>query len=87
MSIIQPIGTINRKLSKADITKLADQHASEIIESGKFDLLKTYVEIKRYELYFKTIIYSLRRFSTQQAQSLRATATPIVSPVARSLSQ
>lgn len=71
MGLIQPIGTLDRTISKTAIVKLADDHASQIIDGGHFDLLKTYVEMKRYELYIKTIINKLKTSSTYQARVMR----------------
>ncbi len=71
MGLIKPIGTLDRNISKAAIVKLANDHAHQIIESGSYDLLKTYVEMKRYELYIKTIINKLKAISTLQAQVMR----------------
>lgn len=64
MGLIQPIGTLDRTITKTAIVKLADDHANQIIEGGNYDLLKTYVEMKRYELYIKTIINKLKTIST-----------------------
>lgn len=71
MGLIKPIGTLDRKITKAAIVKLANDHAHQIIESGNYDLLKTYAEMKRYELYIKTIINKLKAISTLQARVMR----------------
>lgn len=71
MGLIQPIGTLDRTISKTAIVKIANDHASQIIDGGNFDLLKTYVEMKRYELYIKTIINKLKSSSTYQARVMR----------------
>ena len=71
MGLIQPIGTLDRTITKTAIVKLADDHANQIIEGGNYDLLKTYVEMKRYELYIKTIISRLKTSSTYQARVMR----------------
>lgn len=71
MGLIQPIGTLDRTISKTAIVKLANDHANQIIEGGNYDLLKTYVEMKRYELYIKTIINKLKISSTYQARVMR----------------
>ena len=71
MGLIQPIGTLDRTISKTAIVKLANEHADQIVDGGKFDLLKTYVEMKRYELYIKTIINRLKTISTYQARVMR----------------
>ncbi|MEZ0540120.1 hypothetical protein [Fibrella arboris] len=79
MGLIKPIGTIDRTISKTGLVRLAADHAQQIIDSGNYDLLKTYVEMKRYEVYIKTIIARLKNRSVAQAQELRAiTQTPVV---------
>jgi hypothetical protein len=71
MGLIQPIGTLDRTISKTAIVNLANDHANQIIDGGHYDLLKTYVEMKRYELYIKTIINKLKTSSTYQARVMR----------------
>jgi hypothetical protein len=72
MGLIKPIGTLDRNMPKNGLVRLAADHAQQIIDSGQYDLLKTYVEMKRYELYIKTIIARLKNHSVAQAQELRA---------------
>jgi hypothetical protein len=72
VGLIKPIGTLDRAMPKTGLVRLAADHAQQIIDSGQYDLLKTYVEMKRYELYIKTIINRLKNHSVAQAQELRA---------------
>lgn len=72
MGLIKPIGTLDRTMTKTGLVRLATDHAQQIIDSGNYDLLKTYVEMKRYEVYIKTIIARLKNHSVAQAQELRA---------------
>ena len=82
MGLIKPIGTLDRTMSKTGIVRLAADHAQQIIDSGNYYLLKTYVEMKRYEVYIKTIIAQLKNHSVAQAQELRAiTQHPTVEPI------
>ena len=82
MGLIKPIGTLDRTMSKTGIVRLATDHARQIIDSGNYDLLKTYVEMKRYEVYIKAIIARLKNHSVAQAQELRAiTQHPVVTPM------
>jgi hypothetical protein len=82
MGLIKPIGTLDRAMPKAGLVRLAADHAQQIIDSGQYDLLKTYVEMKRYELYIKTIINRLKNHSVAQAQELRElTQQPMVAPL------
>jgi len=57
--IIQPLGSIDRTFSKQEINSLAQLHGNEIIEKG-YDLLKVYVELKRYLLYLDTILKTIQ---------------------------
>ncbi len=85
MGLIKPIGTLEKSLSKTGLVRLAADHAKQIIDSGQYDLLKTYVEMKRYEVYIKTIIAQLKNHSVAQAQELRAiTQQPTVAPLSPS---
>ena len=65
--IVQSIGSLDRKSSKEDITELAKEHAKQIIEGG-YDLLKVYIELKRYEVYLSTIINELKEATVDQAK-------------------
>ena len=68
MGIVKPIGSLDRSLGKNELITLAEADANEIFESGKYDLLKVYVEMKRYELYFTTVMDNLRDAALAQAQ-------------------
>lgn len=68
MSLVKPIGSLDRSLGKEELIALAESNAREVIESGKYDLLKVFVEMKRYEIYFKTVMEQLREAATVQAQ-------------------
>jgi hypothetical protein len=58
MSLIKNLGTIDRSLTKKGITEAAQNDAQQVIASPQFDLLKVYVELKRYENYF--FLFALR---------------------------
>ncbi|MBK6997570.1 MAG: hypothetical protein IPH31_22745 [Lewinellaceae bacterium] len=68
MGLIKPIGALGRGLSKEELVTLGDTDAKAVIESGEFDLLKVYIEMKRYEAYFKTVMDNLREAALIQAQ-------------------
>lgn len=65
--IVKAIGTLDRTATKEDITALAREHARQIIDQG-YDLLKVYVELKRYEVYLSTIIKELKDATLEKAQ-------------------
>ncbi|HLU95136.1 MAG TPA: hypothetical protein VKZ54_13480 [Membranihabitans sp.] len=65
--IVQEVGTIDRLLNKRSIESLAEQNAREIIDSGQYDLLKVYIELKRYETYLKSLIQELKNPALNKA--------------------
>ncbi len=67
MGIIKPIGAIERSLDKSQIVALANANAEEVINSGQFDMLKVYTELKRYEMYLKTIIEKTKEVALEKA--------------------
>ncbi len=68
MGLVKPIGSLDRSLSKNELVELAETNAAEIIGSGQYDLLKVYIEMKRYEVYFKTVMEKVREAAVVQAQ-------------------
>jgi hypothetical protein len=66
--IVKHIGQIDSKISKSDLVELAKQHSSEILENDKYDLLKVYIEFKRYEIYLKTLISEVKNETIQRAK-------------------
>lgn len=67
--IIQQLGSLDRNFSKKDIVALAEEHAQQIIEKD-YDLLKVYVELKRYETYLETIIKTMKEQTVAKALEL-----------------
>lgn len=65
--IVRQLGSIERHLHKEDIVDLATDNAQAIIDSGKYDLLKVYVELKRYETYLKGLIRHLKQPALDKA--------------------
>lgn len=59
-NVIKKLGELNRSLNKTDIVNLAKENTQILIDSQKYDLLRVYIEIKRYELYLKTVIEDLK---------------------------
>lgn len=75
--IVKKLGEIDRQLRKSEIINLATENAQTVIESGKFDLLKVYIELKRYETYLKTIISIIGKHAVVKAgEVVRQTAAP-----------
>lgn len=58
--IVKQLGTIEKHLHKREIVDLAKENAQAIIDNEKYDLLKVYVELKRYETYLKELIQCLK---------------------------
>ena len=67
MGIIKTLGAIERSLNKEQIVGLAEANAQEVIESGKYDILKVFAELKRYELYLKTVIEKTKEAALDMA--------------------
>ncbi|MCO6476600.1 MAG: hypothetical protein J5I94_08255 [Phaeodactylibacter sp.] len=65
--ILKPIETIGRKTTKREIVGLAKAHAREITTNG-YDLLKVYIELKRYEAYLDTIIQEVKESTIEKAR-------------------
>ncbi len=65
--IIQHIGQLDKKLSKKDLEDLAREHAHQITSNEKYDVLKVYIEFKRYEVYFKTLIQEVKEDTLNKA--------------------
>ena len=68
MSLIKNLGTIDRSLTKKGITEAAQNDAQQVIASPQFDLLKVYVELKRYENYLSEVIEQLKPLALESAQ-------------------
>ncbi len=66
-NILKPIEVLGRQPAKKDILELAKQHADQLLQNDH-DLLKIYVELKRYELYLATMINELKETTTEKAR-------------------
>lgn len=66
--IVKHIGQIDSKITKSDLVELAKQHSSEILENDRYDLLKVYIEFKRYEIYLKTLISEVKNETILKAK-------------------
>lgn len=65
--LVKQLGSIERHLHKKDIVDLATNNAQAIIESDKYDLLKVFIELKRYETYLKGLISKLKKPALDKA--------------------
>jgi len=65
--IVKQLGTIEKHLHKKEIVELAKENAQAVIDNGKYDLLKVYVELKRYETYLKELIQCLKSSALNKA--------------------
>jgi len=63
----QILANIEKNLHKKEIVDLATDNAQTIIDCGKYDLLKVYVELKRYETYLKGLIQHLKQPALNKA--------------------
>lgn len=75
--IVKKPGEIDHHLHKSEIINLATENAQTVIDSKKYDLLKVYIELKRYEAYLKTIISIFSKHAVAKATDVvRETAAP-----------
>ncbi len=65
--LVKQLGSIERHLHKKDIVDLATNNAQAIIENDKYDLLKVFIELKRYEIYLKGLISKLKKPALDKA--------------------
>jgi len=65
---IKQLGGVDRSLIKAEIKSLAIKDSTEAIESGKFDILKVYIELKRYEIYLNGLINNMKSTALEIAK-------------------
>ena len=68
MGIIKVLGTIDKTLTKKGIAELAQNDANQVIASPQFDLLKVYVELKRYENYLSEVMEQIKPLALEIAQ-------------------
>ncbi len=69
MKIVKMLGEIDRQLPKEKITELAFDDSSAIIHAGNYDLLKVYIELKRYEHYLAGLIDNIKEEALKKALS------------------
>jgi hypothetical protein len=70
MATIKSLGKIEKTLTKSGIIAVAKSDANEVIESDHYDLLKVYIELKRYEQYLETVIETIKPLALSQASLL-----------------
>jgi len=66
-NVILKLGDLDRKLDKTEIICIASENAQTVISSKKYDLLKVYIELKRYDIYLKTLISKFKQYAFVQA--------------------
>lgn len=70
MSKLKQLGQIPKEYSKAEIENLAQADVKLVMENPQFDLLKLFVELRRYGLYLETLIDQLKQPATAKALAL-----------------
>jgi hypothetical protein len=68
--IIKQLGELEKELTKVDLENLAKEHVAAILSNEKYDLLKVYIEFKRYEIYLKTLIQEIKEDTFNQAREV-----------------
>ncbi|MEN0048296.1 MAG: hypothetical protein AAF806_14635 [Bacteroidota bacterium] len=66
--IVKAIGEIDRELSKQEIEELALFDSAQITSDDNYDLLKIYIEFKRYNAYLQTLIKEIKEAAIHQAE-------------------
>jgi len=70
--LVRQLGNIEKHLHKKEIIELAISNAQAIIDNENYDLLKVYVELKRYETYLKGLIDTLKQPALNKAAEKQA---------------
>ncbi|MFO7941020.1 MAG: hypothetical protein R6U66_14835 [Bacteroidales bacterium] len=70
--LVRQLGNIEKHLHKKEIIELATSNAQAIIDNENYDLLKVYVELKRYETYLKGLIDTLKQPALNKAAEKQA---------------
>lgn len=65
--LVKPLGGISTNLNKKEIQNLASENAKAVVDSGDYDLLRVYVELKRYQVYLESLIKELKPDVTDKA--------------------
>ncbi|MBK7231296.1 MAG: hypothetical protein IPH93_03240 [Saprospiraceae bacterium] len=73
-TLVKKLGGIEHHLNKKGIENLATDNAQAIIDSQKYDLLKIFIELKRYEVYLKSMIQCLKKPALLKASEIKQNA-------------
>ena len=65
--IVKAIGEIDRSLGKKGVEALAKEDAATIIANDNYDLLKIYIEFKRYDTYLKILTKEIQEETIARA--------------------
>ena len=65
--LIHAPGELSPHFTRAQVLELAQEHAHTIATNDRYDLMRVFVEMKRYELYFKTLLNELKTEVGQRA--------------------
>ncbi len=68
--MIKQLGKIQRGLSKKEIEDLAKNDIAEIVRNEKYDLLKTLIELKKYNIYINKLIAELKEPVLEKAKAI-----------------
>ncbi|MEM8524497.1 MAG: hypothetical protein AAGG68_07625 [Bacteroidota bacterium] len=67
--IVKAIGEIDRNLGKKEIEALAKEDAERIILDDRYDLLKMYIEFKRYDAYLRVLTKEIQDATIAKAEN------------------
>ncbi len=58
--IIKQVGTLDQDLTKAELAELAEVDATRVLDNPAYDIVQVYTALKRYELYLKGLLETLK---------------------------
>jgi hypothetical protein len=67
-AIIKQLGKIEKGLTKSEIEFLASQDVKEIAQNEQYDLLKVFIELKRYSIYLNQLIEGIKIPAMEKAK-------------------
>lgn len=67
---MKQLGKIPQGLAKKEIENLAEEDIAEIVQNEKYDLLKTLIELKRYNVYINKLITELKEPALEKAKEI-----------------
>lgn len=67
---IKQLGKLPQDFTKKELEDLAKSDIDEIVKNEKYDLLKTLIELKRYNVYINSLISELKEPALEKAKEI-----------------